>query len=131
MSGLPDWFVQKVINIAEELTISQIIKKKDVWKGTVRLAWVLATIDLSHDIDVFESPDLSSIMNDKKGTILIDYEHGLLPIFNKNMFTYQPPKHFSFGDPIEVASDLLQTPNSHHIAKLAKKIIQRRKDKIK
>ena len=66
-------------------------------------------------------------MNDGKNTMFIDYEHGVPPDFNKSMFTFPPPKYISFGDPIEVISQCISTPNAHTMAKVAQKILAKRK----
>jgi len=127
ISGIPDWFIQKVAKTAEELITIQIINNKTVWSETVRLAWVVSLIEASNDIEVYECSELSSIMNDGKNTMFIDYEHGVPPDFNKSMFTFPPPKYISFGDPIEVISQCISTPNAHTMAKVAQKILAKRK----
>lgn len=127
LNGLPDWFVQKVINVAENLLVHQIMMNRDVWIETVRLSWVITLIEVSKDVEVFDYKDLTSIMHEGNDTILIDYEHGIPPHFNRSMFTYPPPKYLSFGDPIEILSDLVMTPNAHTMAKVAKNVLQKRK----
>jgi hypothetical protein len=128
INGIPDWFVQKVARIAEELITIQIMNNKTIWSETVRLAWVVSLIDASNDIEVYECSELSSIMNDGRNTMFIDYEHGVPPDFNKSMFTFPPPKYISFGDPIEVISKCISTPNAHTMAKVAQKILAKRKN---
>jgi hypothetical protein len=128
VNGIPDWFVQKVARTAEELITIQIMNNKTIWSETVRLAWVVSLIDASEDIEVYECSELSSIMNDGRNTMFIDYEHGVPPDFNKSMFTFPPPKYISFGDPIEVISKCISTPNAHTMAKVAQKILAKRKN---
>jgi hypothetical protein len=128
INGIPDWFIQKVARTAEELITIQIMNNKTIWSETVRLAWVVSLIDASEDIEVYECSELSSIMNDGRNTMFIDYEHGVPPDFNKSMFTFPPPKYISFGDPIEVISKCISTPNAHTMAKVAQKILAKRKN---
>jgi hypothetical protein len=128
INGIPDWFVQKVARTAEELITIQIINNKTIWSETVKLAWVVSLIDASEDIEVYECSELSSIMNDGRNTMFIDYEHGVPPDFNKSMFTFPPPKYISFGDPIEVISKCISTPKAHTMAKVAQKILAKRKN---
>ena len=127
MIGLPDWIVNKVIKVAESLIIKQISDKKPVWKDTCKLAWIISMCDLKKHIEIIYDQTLSSIMNDGKNTVFIDYEHGLPPDFNKLMFKYEPPACLSFGDPIENMSNLISTPNAHFISKLALLMLRKRK----
>lgn len=131
LSGFPDWFVQKIIKIAETLIVDQIIKRKKVWSETIRLAWVMAIIDSIKDLELVPNFGLSAIMNDGTDSVFIDYEHGLPPDFSNSMFKFPPPKFISFGDPIEKISTCISTPNAHYMSKIATNILKRRKSKIK
>ena len=116
----------KIILIAEEIMLGQIIKNKEIWKETIRLSWIIAMIDYQKDIQILNVDNLCSIMNDGKKTMFIDYEHGVPPHFNKSMFSYPSPEHFSFGDPIKIISECMNTPNAHYMAILAKSILDQR-----
>lgn len=131
LSGFPDWFVQKVIRIAETLIVNQIMKKKKVWSETIRLAWVMSIVESAKDLEIVPNFGLSAIMNDGTDSVFIDYEHGMPPDFSNSMFTFPPPKFISFGDPIEKISTCISTQNSHFISNVAKNILKRRKVKVK
>lgn len=127
MIGMPDWIVNKVIKVSEALLVHQISKNNTPWQETCRLAWIISMCDLKGIIETIYDETLSSIMQEGKNTVFVDYEHGMPPDFNRLMYKFDPPMGLSLGDPIDALSHIISTPNSHFISKLAHKILKRRK----
>jgi hypothetical protein len=127
LTGMPDWIVNKVIKVAESLLIHQISKSLIPWSETCRLAWIITMNDLKNNIEIIHDETLSSIMNEGKNTVFVDYEHGLPPDFNRLMYKFEPPLGLSLGDPIEALSHMISTPNAHFISKLCHQILKKRK----
>ena len=128
MDNMPKIFFMKVAKIMEELIVHQIMEKKPIWEHTNRLAWTICLADNKEDIQIFTPKDLITMMLSQKDGSIIDYQMGLPPIFSLSMFRFPEPDYFSFGDPIKILSDCIQTPNSHYISNLATKILMERKN---
>lgn len=126
LNKIPYDFVLRTITIAENLIVNQIINKIPVWEETIKLAWVLNTIDYLGRINIFASYDYTSSMSDFGVNPFIDYQSGIPPVFNRSMFTFTPPVNMAFGDPIEVLSNCKISPNSAYMSELANSLIARR-----
>ena len=115
------------ISIAEKLAIHQIVNKEKIWEYTDRLA---LSINLSNYIGKITFNGNYNLATNMvwtgENSPFIDCEHGLPPLFNKNMFQYQPPNFISFGDPIEILSNQYPTHNAYFISQLAKINLEKR-----
>jgi hypothetical protein len=126
INNIPIEFINRTIAVAEYLIVEQIINKIPVWEDTVKLAWVINTIDFIGRININASYIYASSMNNGNITPFIDYNHGLSPHFNKSMFLYAPPVCMSFGDPIETLLNCHSSPNADYMSELSNKIISSR-----
>jgi hypothetical protein len=122
----PD-FIYQVIRYAEQVIVHQIRAKKNVWEHSVRLAWSMAVGELVGKVFIDANYNLVSTMIDNRKTSIIDYEHGMPPTFNKEMYNFPPPLFICLGDPMENMGELINTANAHFMSDLALSHIEERK----
>lgn len=118
--NIPVEVFERTVAIAERIAVEQIAQGKNVSEYTCQLAWAISLCDFMPQISLKGDYSITGNMLGSGDCPIIDYEHGLPPVFNKRMFQYQPPTYVSFGDPFEILSQHSPTQNSHFISRLAK-----------
>lgn len=124
---VPIEIFQKVIGVCEFLALKQIETNKPIWKYTDRLAWAIVLFEYANHIYTRGNFQLTSTMLGNDQAPIIDYEHGLPPVFNKQMFPFVPPDFTSLGDPFDVLAENAPTSNAYYICELAKANLEFRK----
>lgn len=124
---IPILIFQRALAICEFLALKQLEENKFIWNNTNRLAWAIVLNEYSNDIYVRGDFGLTSTMLGNDDSPIIDYEHGLPPFFNKQMFPFSPPNYSSLGDPFHILAENAPTANSHYISELAQTNLKSRK----
>ena len=119
-------FINQTIKYAELLILQQIRNGKEIWDQTIRLAWAVNISEAMGKAYVEANYNVVSPMVDNRLTPIIDYEHGMPPTFNKELYSFPPPLFLSLGDPIEKVSELINTSNAHFMSDLALSHIRER-----
>lgn len=124
---IPIVVFQRVLVICELLAMKQLEENKLIWKHTDRLAWAIVLNEYRNDILIIGDYKLTSTMLGNDNAPIIDYQHGLPPFFNKQMFPFSPPNYSSLGDPFNILAENAPTANSHYISELAQANLKSRK----
>jgi len=127
LNKIPSEFIDRIALFAERLILQQILDGNSVWENTIRLAWAVQIAEQLGKISITGTYNMTTSMIEDKNCPIINYEHGMPPVFNKEMYLFPPPFNFSFGDPIEKLKECINTENAHYISKIAEKIIAKRK----
>lgn len=125
-SNMPQSFFNRLGYLAERMALHQIMEKREVSEHSNRIALTLNIIDHIGAANISVSYNLISSMSDGGYLPLIDYSHGVPPVFNKSMFTFAPPAKMSFGDPIEVLASCKVSPNADYMSSIAQSLLKRR-----
>lgn len=124
---IPIEIFQRVLLICEFLALKQLEENKLIWKHTDRVAWSIVLNEYSSQIYIRGDYGLISTMLGNDDSPIIDYQHGLPPVFNKQMFPFAPPSYTSLGDPFNVLAENAPTSNAYYISELAKSNLEFRK----
>lgn len=125
----PVEFFEQGIELVESLVFRQLKENGKIWEYTERLAWNLMILNRVGDVPIRGIYDYESDMMSNFPKNFIHYDRGFLPIFHKDMFPYEPPNYFSFGNPFKVLGDNSPTGAFKYMSDLAN-AYNRRKQRL-
>ena len=125
-NNLSEKISTRAIIVAEQIILNQIQQKIPVWSESIKLAWAISIADYLGLIKIEASYNLVSNMIDGANAPFIDYKDGVLPVFNKSMFSFAPPFGMSFGDPIEVLATCKMSPNADYLSQISETLLKLR-----
>jgi hypothetical protein len=123
---VPINFFLDTVRLAEKLALQQMLATDKVWKRTADLALAINALINSSSILCRGDCNVISPINSEFESFFVSYKDGYLPNFHRAMFSYQPPFALSFGDPIEVLSEINYSPNSSYVSNIARRAFERR-----
>jgi hypothetical protein len=121
-------FISMVIENMEKLSLQQILKNKEVWSETPKVALCLSLFQNKNNM-VTHGQYLTVPANSDGTGNFISYKSGVGRNFYKSMFSYNPPMFMSFGNPFESLANAHQSENVFYISNLATEYIKQGNNK--
>lgn len=126
-NNIPIEFFQQLIYRTEQLAFRQAKESCKIWEDTDRLSLNLKVQECVGQVNIQGVYTYQSTMYSNKPQNFICYKKGFLPIFEKKMFSYEPPHYFSFGNPFKILSEHFPSGAFYYMSTLAKNYLNRQK----
>jgi len=67
-----------------------------------KLAWLITMLEYFGHLSYYGTFSFENCLLDNELKNLIHYRHGIPPVFDKRMFTFEPPNVFGMGNPYDI-----------------------------
>lgn len=123
--NVPMHIFPRAAAFAEKLVMDQLEADLPIWKHTDRAAWICALLEhygllkynatFEYEMNMLESRELRNFVN---------YEHGMPPIFSKNMFNSDDFK-MAGESPFHLLSKHAPSVAAYHLQKISKELLSK------
>lgn len=117
-------FFNELGRISEEYVFNQIKNKLQPWNKTIQIALNIQLRKYIGKYSSLQTNEMTCNLSSNQVNNFIHYETGYYPIFNKNMFLFNP---ISFGNPIEILAYNAPTLAFSYTSGIAQKYLKKNK----